>query len=292
MRNYAGVITLGLTYDENTIEPPPDGWTVYSSDASKAITHHLPPSVPVPASIAWAVSSQEGIKANLTSDLLTFTKSPSQYVWNKWADAVLKLPAVVTSPGFAIVYDLRWMRLTGTSEVKLHSPAPLADDTSLLLRYDNGSVSWVTFELNGGFQHQGNSSVTVDGRWRRIMFHYEEEGAVTVLEDGVVATRLLRRAAPFEAVTFQAQCLDRAGDVAMEIRNVVTVPTVFHNEPSWRNDMEAVEVIFNEEAPGWTVDDDASEVRPELTDAELQFNVPETGVGAYVHLFLPFTPYS
>ncbi|KAH8144674.1 uncharacterized protein LAJ45_11335 [Morchella importuna] len=245
-----GAITLGLTYDETTIEPPQDGWMVYSSDASKTITHHLPPSVPVPASIAWAVSSQEGIKANLTADLLTFTKSSSQYVWNQWAEAVLKLPGVVTSPGFAIVYDLRWTTLTGTSEVKLHSPVPLADDTSLLLRYADGRVSWVTFERNGGFQHQGNSSVTADGRWHRIMFYYEQEG--------------------------------QAGEVAMEIRNVVTVPTGFHlysDEPSWRTDMEAVEVIFNEEAPAWRVDDDASEVRPELRDEELQFNVPESGVG-------------
>lgn len=111
------------------------------------------------------------------------------------------------------------------------------------------------------------------------MCHYEA-GAVTVLEDGILTVKVPQGpATPVEHVRFLAKCPDPVAEVVMEIRGLTTLPTAFHEEPSWRGDAEAVEAVFSQgaEEAGWVVDDNNewSLISTVFEGGELRFSVPE-----------------
>ncbi|RPB15110.1 hypothetical protein P167DRAFT_543067 [Morchella conica CCBAS932] len=100
-----------------------------------------------------------------------------------------------------------------------------------------------------------------------------EEGAVTALEDGAVVTRLMKGPMlPFDAVHIEMNCAGATGEVGVEIRGLVTMPTAFHGELEWPRDSRKVETSLSKGLQGaaWMVSDSGMRRSPFYLNLEYQ----------------------
>lgn len=230
--------------------------------------------------MAWLISNQTGIKASFDKDIIVFRKRGDDRVFNQWAEATLKLPSLTIGEGFIISYDIKWNEIANTSEVKMHSPFNLANGTSILLRFHDGTVSWVAYEKDGSFYRRGASKVKADGVWHTVLYHYRSD-SFTIFEDGDVALKMDVGPEHFESFSIPMQTLEDGSVFYGEIRNVVTMPTAFHTDlPSLRTteEEEVMEVVFstvamNQSKSRWVASMNSREpIAVEYTSGSLRFS--------------------
>lgn len=143
------------------------------------------PGLPAEGYCCWSLS---GVQVSVKTSMLRFHKSSttSRRSWNQWAGAGWTLPSLVIGQGLVLVYRLRWNDLSGAGELIMNLPslATISNDEKLVLRFRNGVVGWVIYDVRtGGFEPQSLSQITANGEWHDILINISPD-SLRIYENG------------------------------------------------------------------------------------------------------------